>query len=60
MPAGAAEADGRRFDYAPSGGSNFDGAPALVGEIKINMTGMLGDADVDCPLRTVKLRLRLE
>src|SRR5258708_38980943 len=42
MPAGAAEADGRGFDYAPSGGSNFDGAPPLAGEIKINMAGMSG------------------
>src|SRR5262245_28987576 len=41
-------------------GSDFDATPVLVGKIKIDVTLMLGDADMDRPLRRVKLRPRLE
>jgi hypothetical protein len=60
MPAGRAEAHWRRSDHAPSAGANFYGAPALIGEVKINVSGMLGDADMDRPLRGVKLCPGLE
>ena len=41
-------------------GSDVDGTPLLIGEIEIDVAGMLGDADVDGTLRSVELRPRLE
>jgi hypothetical protein len=54
---GAAEAHGWQADDAPAVGSDFDGAPALIGEIEIDVAGMLREAPVDRPLGTVKLSL---
>ena len=44
----------------PSIRSNVDGAPVLIGEIEIDVSGMLGDADVDRPLGAVELSPRFE
>src|SRR5258708_32204717 len=56
----AAEAHRRRADDAPSVGSDLDGAPGFVGEIKIDVAGMLRQANTDFPLGTLKLSLRLK
>jgi hypothetical protein len=56
----AVEAHRRAADYPPAIGSDFDGTPAIVGEIKIDATRILGEADMDGALRSVKLRARLE
>src|SRR5262245_8578768 len=55
-----AEAHWRASDHSPPAGTNLDGAPTLVRKVKVNVAGMLGDADVDRPLRGVELSLRLE
>ncbi len=54
------EAHRRAADYPPAIGSDFDGTPVIVGEIKIDATRILGEADMDGALRSVKLRARLE
>ena len=56
----AAEADRRASNHAPSIWSDLDHAPLLIGEIEIDVAGMLGDADMDGVLRTVELRPRFE
>ena len=56
----SAKAHWRAIDDPPSVGSNLDGAPMLIGEIKIDAARMLRDADVDRPLRAIKLGARLE
>jgi hypothetical protein len=56
----AAKAHGRRADDAPSVGSNLNGAPALIGEIEIDVAGMLRQANTDFPLGTLKLSPRLK
>src|SRR5262249_50483256 len=56
----AAEAHGRRADDAPSAGSDLDGAPVFIGEIEIDVAGMLRYANTDFPLGTLKLSLRLK
>ena len=55
-----AEADRRTSKHAPSIGSDLDRAPLLIGEIEIDVAGMLGDADMNGTLRSVELRPRLE
>ncbi len=60
IPAGRRKRTGGRFDHPPSVRSDVDGAPVLIGEIEIDVSGMLGGADVDCPFRTVELRPRFE
>jgi hypothetical protein len=52
---GPAEADRRPCSQAPSIRPDVDSAPRLITEVKIDMAGMLGDADVDGALRTVKI-----
>jgi hypothetical protein len=56
----SAEAHRRRADDAPSVGSDLDGAPALIGEIEIDVAGMLRQANMDCPFGALKLSLRLK
>jgi hypothetical protein len=46
--------------HPPAVGSDFDGTPMVVGEIKKDVAVVLGDADVDGALGGVKLRPRLE
>ena len=60
MPAGRRKLTGGHSVHPPAVRSDFDGTPVLVGEIKIDASGMLGDADVDGALGSVKLRPRLE
>ena len=60
IPARPAEAHGRTFNDPPSVRSDIDGAPVLIGEIEVDVSGMLGGADVDCPFRAVELRPRFE
>jgi hypothetical protein len=55
----SAKAHGRRADDAPSVGSDLDGAPAVIGEIEIDVAGMLREANMDWALGTFELRLRL-
>jgi hypothetical protein len=55
-----AKAHRRAFVHSPAVGSDFDGTPMLVGEIKINVVLMFSDADVDGALGSVELRPRLE
>ena len=55
-----AEAHRRRADDAPALRSDLDRAPAVIGEIEIDVPRMLGEADMDRPLGTIKLRMRLE
>ena len=59
-PGGPAEAHRRAFDDPPSVRSDVDGAPVLIGEIEVDVSGMLGGADVDCPFGAVELRPRFE
>jgi hypothetical protein len=35
---------------------DVDGAPVLIGEIEIDVYGMLGDTDVDRAFRSIELR----
>jgi hypothetical protein len=49
-PRFASGSDRRRFDNAPSVRSNLDRTPVLVGEIKIDASGVLGCPEVDCTL----------
>lgn len=50
----------RGLDDLPSRWPNFDGTPMLVGEIEIDVTCLLGDADMDRALGGIELRARLE
>src|SRR5262249_30556863 len=59
-PSRAAEADRRTSDRPPSVGSDLDGTPMLIGEIEIDVSSMLGDADVDRALESIKLRPRFQ
>src|SRR5262249_21411465 len=52
--------DRRRSDDTPSLGRNLYGTPMLIGEIEIDVSGMLGDADVDRVLGSIKLRPRFQ
>src|SRR5262249_3102939 len=52
----AAKAHRRASVHPPFARSDFDSTPVLVGEIKINASSMLGDADVDGTLGRIKLR----
>jgi hypothetical protein len=56
----AVEAHRRAADYPPAVGSEFDGTPVIIGEIKIDATRILGEADMDGALRRLKLRPRFE
>ena len=56
----AEEADRRTSDDPPSVGSNLDGTPVLIGEIEIDVSSMLGDADVDSALGSIKLCSRFQ
>src|SRR5262249_28239832 len=60
MPAASAKAHGWRSDGAPAVGSDFDRAPALIGEIEIDVPAVLRDTNVDRPLGAIKLSLRLK
>ena len=40
----------------PAIGANRNDTPMLISKIKVEPAGMLSDADIDCPLGTVKLR----
>src|SRR6516164_850205 len=44
----------------PSVGADFDRPPALISQIEIYATAMLGDSEVNRPLRTVELCLRFD
>src|SRR5262249_30492370 len=59
-PGWPAEMDRRTFDDQPSVGSDLDGAPMLISEIEINVSSMLGDADVDSALGSIELRPRFQ
>jgi hypothetical protein len=59
-PRRATEAHRRRADDAPSVGSDLDGAPVFIGEIEIDVAGVLRQANTDFPLGTLKLSLRLK
>jgi hypothetical protein len=56
----SAKAHRRRADDAPSVGSDLDGAPALIGEIEIDVALVLREANMDFPLGALKLSLRLK
>jgi hypothetical protein len=56
----SAEAYRRRADDAPTVGADLDGAPAFIGEIEMDLAGMLGEADMNRPLGAIKLGVRLE
>src|ERR1700724_733679 len=56
----SAEANRWECDYPPSLGSNYAGAPVVIRKIEINVTGMLGDTDVNRPFRSIELCPRLE
>jgi hypothetical protein len=45
---------------APSIGSDLHRLPTMVREIQIDAVVMLGDADVDCTLRSIELGARFE
>jgi hypothetical protein len=53
-PRFASGSDRRRFDNAPSVRSNLDRTPVLVGEIKIDASGVLGCPEVDCTLWAIE------
>jgi hypothetical protein len=55
-----AEAYRRTSNHAPSIGPDLDCAPVLISKIEVDVASMLGDADVDGPLRSIELRPRLE
>ena len=44
----------------PAVGANRNGAPMLIGKIKIEPAGMFGDAGIDRALGTIKLRAGFE
>jgi hypothetical protein len=50
----------RAFEHSPAIGSDLNGAPVLIGKIKIDAARMLSDADADHSLRSIKLRARLK
>src|SRR5439155_10703585 len=56
----SAEAHWWRADDPPSVGSDLDGAPALIGEVEIDVAGVLGEANMHYPLEAIKLSLRLK
>src|SRR6516164_8171736 len=47
-------------DHAPAFGANYHGPPMLIGEIKIEVAGMLSDSYIDRPLGGIKLRACFE
>jgi hypothetical protein len=49
-----------RTEHSPAVGANRNGAPMLIGKIKIEPAGMLGDAGIDRALGTIKLRAGFE
>jgi hypothetical protein len=55
-----AKAHGRRADEAPALRSDLDRAPAFIGEIEIDVAVMFGEAHMNRPLGTIKLRVCLE
>jgi hypothetical protein len=59
-PGPPAEAHRRVSGYPPASGSDLDRPPALVGEIEIDATGMLGDPDMDRTLGRIELGAGLE
>jgi len=60
MPAGRRKRTGGNLFTRQPSGPIFDGAPLLVGEIKINVAVVLGDTDVDGALGSIKLCPGLE
>jgi hypothetical protein len=57
---GPAEAH-RRFRYDPPAlRPDLGRPPRRVGEIEVDVAFVLGDADVDRPLRTIELRARFQ
>ena len=55
-----AEAHRRRADDAPALRSDLDRAPGVISEIEIDVAGMFGEANMNHPLGTIKLGVRLE
>ena len=59
IPAGR-EPHWRASKHSPAVGANRNGAPMLIGKIKIEPASMLGDARIDRALGTIKLRAGFE
>jgi hypothetical protein len=57
---GSTEPHWRASEHSPAVGTNRNGAPMLIGKIKIEPAGMLGDAGIDRALGTIKLRAGFE
>jgi hypothetical protein len=60
IPCGGAEARRRASDHPPTVRADVDRAPVFIGEVKIDVSGMLGDADVDGAFWSIELRPRFE
>ena len=60
MPAARRKRTGGEPMTRHPSGPISDGAPALIGEIEIDVAGMLRQANTDFPLGTLKLSLRLK
>ena len=50
----------RTSDHSPAIAINRNGTPMLVGEIEIQLTGMLSETYIDRPLGSIKLRACFE
>ena len=57
---GSTEPHWRASEHSPAVGANRNGAPMLIGKIKIEPASMLGDARIDRALGTIKLRAGFE
>ena len=55
MPAGRRKRTEGDFDHLPAVGADLDRAPARIGEVETDAAGLLGEADVDRPLRSIEL-----
>ena len=60
MPAARRKRTGGEPMTRHPSGSDLDGAPALIGEIEIDVALVLREANMDCPLGAFKLSLRLK
>ncbi len=60
MPGGLLEAYRQLRHGPPAVGTDLGRPPGGVGEIEVDVTLMLGDADIDHPLGALELRPHLE
>src|SRR6516164_3433561 len=56
---GAAEAYWRSVDDLPTGRTDFDGAPFLVGKVEINSAVVCANPNIDKPLSAIEVSARL-